>query len=361
MYVYVSETLLYLCFSLVTAAIVLNFIPDSKKPDIRIPDTLLFNAVVGIAVLAFVPVAKNTIFLTQFAQMSFWDILPDVLRDLAFGQAWVWMIVISTLFLALLAFANPKTSLLYNAVAACFTLALLLSYGWASHAAGQSESWGFWAQTLHLLAVSVWIGIMLAAGWFAQRSRPWLPFLQWFSPVSVVSVLVVIAAGLVMMAYIVPDYYDAWIISYGQALLIKHLLFIPLLVFGLLNGFVLKRKIVADPAFDPRPWLRAESAFAFLIFAVTAFLGFQRPPHDDPENPEPLTPSPLFEQLYNGEVPDGMDVSLGWNIPSVGLGVLSVALLLLMAAARRKTPWMTACFGLLFVAAAYLSLMLAVR
>ena len=42
------------------------------------------------------------------------------------------------------------------------------------------------------------------------------------------------------------DYPDSWMIPYGQALLIKHLLIIPLLVYVLINSILMKKKLKKD-------------------------------------------------------------------------------------------------------------------
>ncbi|MFC3771677.1 copper resistance D family protein [Paenibacillus sp. GCM10012303] len=361
MIVYISETLLYLCFALVCGAILLNFVPVSAKPDIRIPGSLLFNAVIGIAVLSFVPVIKNTIFLTQFAG-PFWEIFDDVLLDLEFGKAWVWMFILCTLFLALLSFRDPARYPLANAAAALLTLGLLFSYGWASHAAGQSESWGFLAQSFHLTAASVWIGLLIAAGWFAHGTARWSEFLRWFHPLAMICVLVIVGAGFVMMAFIVTDYTNSWVVSYGQAMLIKHLLIIPVVAFGILNGFWFKSKVRTNPGFDPRGWLRAESVILLLVYAATAFMGMQRPPHDDPENPELPVPSALFRMIHGDGVSVDMQVGLGFQPLGIGLAALSLLLLyFIFRSGKRNSPWAAVCFGVSFTVTAYLAVMLSIR
>lgn len=356
MYAYISETLLYICFAFVSGAVLLSLVPAAHRPTIRINGSLLFNAVIGIAVLSFVPIIKNTIFLTQFAG-PFWDIIDDVLIDLEFGKAWVWMFILCTLFLALITFRDPARYPSSNWIAAIITLGLLFSYGWASHAAGLAESWGFLAQSFHLIAVSVWVGILIAAGWFADRYEFWLRFLRWFHPLAAISVLVIVGAGFVMMAYIVPDYTNSWIVSYGQAMLIKHLLFVPVIAFGLLNGFLLKSKLRRNPTFDPRPWFRAESILIVLIFAATAFMGMQQPPHDDPENPQPLAPSRLFQAIFGPDVTATMQVEPGLNITAIGFAILALfSVFALYRAWTKNKPWIAACMSTIFVIAAFVSI-----
>ena len=39
------------------------------------------------------------------------------------------------------------------------------------------------------------------------------------------------------------DYPNSWMLPYGQALLIKHLLIIPLLVYAVINSILMKKKL----------------------------------------------------------------------------------------------------------------------
>jgi putative copper resistance protein D len=53
------------------------------------------------------------------------------------------------------------------------------------------------------------------------------------------------------MQMIIPEYINSWILSYGQALLIKHLLIVPVMVFALFNGFYMKSKLAKKDGYDP--------------------------------------------------------------------------------------------------------------
>lgn len=39
------------------------------------------------------------------------------------------------------------------------------------------------------------------------------------------------------------DYVSSWMLPYGQALLVKHIIFIPLLVFAGINGLLIRKQI----------------------------------------------------------------------------------------------------------------------
>lgn len=48
-------------------------------------------------------------------------------------------------------------------------------------------------------------------------------------------------------------YADSWMLNYGQALLIKHLIIIPILIFTFTNDFLVKKRMQNDLSFDPKP------------------------------------------------------------------------------------------------------------
>lgn len=81
------------------------------------------------------------------------------------------------------------------------------------------------------------------------------------------------------MTLVITDYTNSWLFPYGQALLIKHILIIPLLIYAIINGIFVKRKIKRDPNFNPKTWTRIECIIILLIFTVTAVLGQQAPPN----------------------------------------------------------------------------------
>ncbi len=83
-----------------------------------------------------------------------------------------------------------------------------------------------------------------------------------------------------LMAAIVPEYVQSWLLSYGQLLVMKHLLFVPLLVFGF-HHFLLG---VSKAEFENKSRLitsfRIESLIALHVFAISALMTEQTPPHE---------------------------------------------------------------------------------
>lgn len=78
-------------------------------------------------------------------------------------------------------------------------------------------------------------------------------FLVWFTPVSLIAVAVIIVSGLVSMKMIVPEYVNSWMLSYGQALLIKHLLLVPVIGLCLIQWHLCKEEVQERCHCDPVP------------------------------------------------------------------------------------------------------------
>ena len=64
------------------------------------------------------------------------------------------------------------------------------------------------------------------------------------------------------------DYPNSWMLPYGQALLIKHLLIIPLFVYAMINGLLIKKKIKKDIHFNPKPWEEWKVSSFYLFFQL---------------------------------------------------------------------------------------------
>jgi putative copper resistance protein D len=214
---------------------------------------------------------------------------------------------------------------------------------------------------VHFLAVSVWIGILFVVSWFSSDEANWKPFLRWFSPVAIIAVLAAIAAGIILMTFTTPEYVNAWMLPYGQLLLIKHLLIVPLLLFAYSNGFLYKQKITRSEGFSPKRWLRAESVIALLVLAVTGMLGQQTPPHVVKETLQTVSPSPLFTWLYKGGF--SPDIKLIFSLHMESLLMLAAAIvmgcgILWMYRSGRLLPAFV--MGMLTVIFGYLGLMFAI-
>ncbi|RJE86944.1 hypothetical protein D3P07_17335 [Paenibacillus sp. 1011MAR3C5] len=342
MYIYLFETLLYLSFAVTGGYILLLFIPERSKPQLNIPLDLFQYGLLAIPVFSFMSILRTSFILREFAEtMPYYELLLIVLKDYKYGNAWIWILIGGTSIYAVTQLFQKKI-LRFKWPLAIIWVLTVLAHGWASHPAGFS-SWGFVYQSVHVGAVSVWLGVLILVAWYTRGALNWRPFVRWYTPLAIGSMVLILAAGLAMMYILVDGYIRSWGINYGEALLLKHLVFIPLLLLAFMNGFLSK---VTGHGTDERKliwWLRAETVIAAAILAITAYMGMQEPPHEG-EFEDPA-PSLLFTWLH-GDAPL-LSMRWHWNLPSLGLIVVGVAALSLLMASyknNRRGPfiWLAA-------------------
>lgn len=314
---YISEGLLYICFAIMTGALLLKLVPASKRPAIHVPNSLLLGIAIAIPILSYMPIHNLAVLFAKDFDMSYGSILKSIILDINTGKAWLWTTLGSiglALLLGLKSFQNDKHM---PKVALFVTFLLIVWLGYAGHASSLYGFRGLVTHTAHFLAFSVWIGILFVVSWFSKDNANWSTFLRWFSPVAIISVLVTLIAGLVLMSFTTPEYVNAWMLPYGQILLIKHLLILPLLLFAYTNGFGYKKISKTEPSFNPKRWLKAESIIALLVLSATAVLGQQSPPHKVRETLQSESPSPLFTSLYKGSFSPDINLQFTLHMESI--------------------------------------------
>lgn len=355
----ISQVFLYFALSIITGAFIFGVVPNTKQPAVHVPKPLLFLCIAAVPILSFFPLLQ-VIFLF-YENTGFWQIFQSVLFSFEIGQSW--LITLGVSILLLLTMILPVQLFTRSLLGLTYTFILILALSWGSHAASIAGWSGMLIHSLHLLAVSVWIGALLMAAWFSRGINNWRPFLSWFHPLAVSCVLVTIGAGIFLMFYGVTTetYLFSWVLPYGQALLIKHLLVVPLIFYAFINGYLMKKRLHQETEFNPKPWTKAESVIIFFIFAATAALGEAAPPHD----PEGLLraegPAWLF-QLFHPQAA-GTQVALQWNLTGISmLAMAALFLALLLLSFIKKAP---AAFSLMMsvlaVVSGYLALMLSIQ
>lgn len=324
--IYVSEGLLYVCFAIVTGSLLLRLVPENKRPSVQVPGGLLLACVIAIPILSYLPIHKLALVFAKDFDMTYSSILKSILLDINTGKAWLWTTIGSAglaFLLGLKAFRGDKHM---PKVALFVTFLLIVWLGYAGHASSLYGFRGLITHASHFLAVSVWIGILFVVSWFSKDNANWEAFLRWFSPVAIACVLVTLLAGFVLMSFTTPEYMNAWMLPYGQMLLIKHLMILPLLLFAYSNGFRYKKMAKNNPAFNPRRWLQAESIIALLVLAATGALGQQTPPHTVKETLQTVSPSPLFTSVYKGSF--SPDITLQFTLHMESILMFAAALLM---------------------------------
>jgi copper transport protein len=211
-----------------------------------------------------------------------WDTVHSVLQT-RFGHAFVWQIGLALVVGAVALMASRSRRLELLPLAA---LALLLTISAAGHAR-TSGPWAFLFDVIHIAAASTWVGglgfmilALLLAGadrWpLASRAVPR------FSLIAVVSVATLIVAGTLRGYQEVRAFHGLWDTTYGQLLLVKIALVLPLLALGAYNNRFavprLKKQIAS--VVEQRRFLRAagaELAIMAVIVGVTAVLVTEPP------------------------------------------------------------------------------------
>lgn len=359
--VFLSESILYLCFALLIGGLISNIISPNLQPNIELPKWLFPVTVAGIAVLSYIPVWR---IISYFASdLGFWLTFRSVVFTFEEGKAFLFTIALSIILMVIIAMYGTRNHKAMIIISLLLTVLMVTALGWSSHVASKYGWIGFIAHSAHFLAVSIWIGLLLIIGWFAKDYTNWISFLKWYTPLSILCVTVVMVSGWIITQYLTPQYVDAWVLPYGQALLIKHLLIIPLLMFAFLNGFFIKRRLRNIPQYSPLNWLRAESLITLFIFSVTGYLGQQTPPHDVALTLVENKPSTLFLALHPDELDINNLLTFGFNEISILLALLAILFLFLGVVLYLKKfhPFYLLFTSGIFVFTAYLSFMAAVK
>lgn len=363
LWIYFSETLLYLCFSLLMGSFILLLTPINKRPTIKISKRWLQLSILGIVFLSLFPIIRLILFLYEDIGLKL--TIENVVGGFAVGQAWTVTLFISIIFYLYVSIFFVFTSRKHLIFSILFTLLLVLSLGWASHSASLTEWSGFVANTLHFLAVTIWVGILIVISWFSVNHQNWSAFLKWFTPVAISSLIVITGTGLFLMTLVLDfnEYANSWLIPYGQALLIKHLIVIPIVLFAFINGVWMRKRIKLDTQINPLPWVKAESGFLLLIFSATAILGQQEPPHSIESMVSGNGLSSIFGSLYSGVITNPINVSFDINLMGLLYFVLSISFLLLTVVVFvKKAPSVMAfIMSVLCIVSLYLGLMISVN
>jgi putative copper export protein len=346
-------------------AFILHLVPCSKRPNIYVSKKVLLLSIFGIAILTTLPTIQLILAFYKFVGVM--EIIKSALFMFEVGKALIITLILSfLLFIYLLIFDISKKSY-YSYGGLFITFLLIITLGWASHSSALAPT-GYLTHSLHFLSVSTWIGILLVIGWFSTNHNNWIEFLRWFSTVAIICFILTALTGIIMMKLMVDsykDYVNAWMLSYGQALLIKHLLIIPLLLFAFMNSVLIKKRVKENGEFNPKSWLKAESIFVLFIFSATSLLGNLMPPHVHDEETifKEKDASKLFEFFYQGEVKDGMELVISYGFNSLILIVLAILFLglTILSFIKKTPPFLSIIMSVIFILTSYFSLMLSLK
>ncbi|PJK16566.1 hypothetical protein CQS04_05245 [Chryseomicrobium excrementi] len=347
-----AETMNYVLFAFLFGYVALRYVPESKKPSLIVPHRTLLLATLGIIVFSTSSIFQIVLYFSD--SVGFVQTMFSVLTDFQVGKAWVFISIFAT-FLWMAIHTNASRHL-----QAGLLLAMVCGVGYASHVASLDFWAGFLSHTVHFLLIMIWSGILIHVSFFSISYINWPHFLKWFTPYSIFSLLIIFGTGIFISSYLIDgqDYINAWGLSYGQTLLLKHISIIPLVVFAFINGWLVKK--AGHLKFDPKPWLRAESLFILITFSFTSVLGTLSPPHDVDLTLLSDGPAPILENLLNETIRTPVQGVIDVSLMGVIVLVMSGFFLFMIVASYYKkfSIKIPIFFGLAFICALYVGLML---
>ncbi|MER2028424.1 MAG: CopD family protein [Solibacillus sp.] len=346
-----SQFLLYVSLALLMGSFILYCIPETVRPKIDVSAKWLIVSAVILPVVTFVPNIQLLTILTP--QFGFMESVVMLLIKFKVGHSWLAVIGFTFILLIMIRQFMKKPTKLLAFMSIFILIAIMAAIGYISHAGSMTGIVGSALDFVHLLAISVWLGILVLMSFFSKDAQNWDAFLKWFSPVALVAFTAVALTGVLMTDTIVPGYVTSWSSNYGHFLFIKHVLLVPLTVIVLANGLLIKLKM-DKPLFEPRTWVRIETVLLVLILFITALYSEQQPPTFYVQEI-----SPFFEMFYRSSIEAGMrgylqmtGIGLGFFLLTalfIGLVIISYIKQLPVVVSAAMTFALTLCFYMGFM------------
>ena len=246
----------------------------------------------------FIPVLNIILYISP--RLGFGQAIKIVLSTYTVGLAWTFTLLISSILILIFIASIQQNKITSKGVSALVLLLLFALIGlvaWSSHAGAINVALGTISDFIHLAAVSMWAGTLLIIGWCATDTSNWGKFLTWFSVLASTCLGATAVSGFLLVDVLVDEYVNAWMVSYGQGIFLKHLFIIPLVFYAAFNGLFVKYKITMDPTYNPIRGVKIESFMLITIFILTAFFTQSSPPHGAYLTKDAI--SPLFKIFHN--------------------------------------------------------------
>lgn len=271
----ISQFILYVSLSILMGAFIMRLIPATLKPDISLPTKWIYASLWTIPIVTFAPILQLLVILTK--QFGLFPSLLKIITNYQVGHSWLASALLTVILAALFTVSQKRASHLFTIIYLFLLTAIIAAIAFASHAHAMASTTGFFLDFIHLLAISIWVGILLQVSFFATSYANWEAFLKWFSPTAIVAVTAMALSGVFLTEAIVPDYVTSWSSTYGHLLFIKHVLLVPLVCIILANSLLVKLQL-SKPNFNPTLWTKIEVTLLLLILLVTAIFSVQEPP-----------------------------------------------------------------------------------
>ncbi|PGS48719.1 copper resistance D family protein [Bacillus sp. AFS041924] len=351
----VTEFITYLLYSLLVGYIVLQLVPDKMKPVTLMSKRTVYFILLGIILFSLGSVFNLIIYFQNAVDFKWATYSVFVKTEI--GKAWIFSSMFA-IVLCLNIFGNGKK--IMNVI----TLLLMIStIGFAGHITSLDFWTGFIFQNIHFLVVSIWSGILFHVAWLSKETTNYTNFLKWFTPLAVGCVLIIFVSGIVLMLKVVKiqDYTTAWLLPYGQMLLLKHITIIPVLFFAFINGFLIKKSI-ENPTFNIRSWLKAESIVLTLVFFFTGVMSTKSSPHEIDLTIRTEGSSKWIERIIGIDIEPTMQLHFFASMEGIMLIGMSLIFLVLLVLSfiKKINVMLPILFALCFIMTMYMGLMYSV-
>ncbi|CAM3001204.1 copper resistance protein CopC [Paenibacillus sediminis] len=236
----------------------------------------------AVGILLSLPVQTSVDAGVPWSQAWNASLLKSTLVETSFGGAWyaelIFILFLGTsIYLAAQSDASISSRRLWGNIAIGFGLGVLLAKSFIGHAAAEkSRFMAISANFVHLSAVSIWIGCLLAIAILLppaaqstadqeERKRQYWISIQRFSYLGTALAAIILLTGIYSSLQYVPTVYAMYTTVYGQVLLAKMALFLIMLCFAaynLIQGKRRKRKLGISV------WVEFGSGIAALLLAA---------------------------------------------------------------------------------------------
>ncbi|KMK77738.1 copper resistance D family protein [Alkalihalobacillus pseudalcaliphilus] len=273
----VSNLFTYIFIILLTGILLISLKPDRDK-DIRGKRFLKWGSIVGLILTTGVSVYQLCHMLyTQFS-LPLSEAIFQVLTKFQAGHAWL-AIVFCLFVMMIIEGTSQKRSHRFTEYSQLFLLiGIMFFISLTSHSGASEGLLGSLVHLLHMLAFSFWLGPLFVMAWLTKPKESIHDFHRWFSPLAMFTFSMLVISGILLMNFLIPNYMNSWAIDYGQAMLWKHLLFIPVIVFGFRHLYLLKKYPQWLSKIEYQRSFRVESLYAFLVLAISSWMTEREPP-----------------------------------------------------------------------------------
>lgn len=369
-FVVITEWLLYLSFSLIMGTAILYNVPFKYRVHVALSKKLMLIGTIGSIIFSYgLVLAAILIF---GSDIGYWHSFTSVMLTFELGKTWYMILTSGLLLFGLVYFNNIDQDPFLAKLAIVLVTVMIIAYAKASHAASLEPVYGFIAHFIHLWFISIWGGILLVVSWNTKQTESWLAFIKWYTPLAVICIITILISGFFTMAIdfkspvepllsgVPGQYQNGLSVNYGQALLLKHLFILPLILFAALNAFYTRYQLKNGIHRHAIPLARTESFFLVIVYMITAYMGQQAPPHDVIALIKQEGFSPTFLFFYPSAAASIIPLHFGWS----GLELLFLAtsmvlmILIIFAVVKNLSKTGAAVLSIAFVFSTYTGIVL---